>query len=206
MSYLFLALFWSLWCALHSLMISRALVIRLKKRYGDRFRYFRVIFNLVSIVTLIPVLLYSHYLRGIPLFNWTGVWRPVQFSVGLCALALFYAGSRHYDLEQFMGIRQVVEHESAKGLTKTGTLDTSGILGVIRHPWYTASILIIWVRPLDMAAIVTNAVLTAYLVIGTFLEERKLVAAFGEAYKEYQKKVPMFIPGSRNISNSNSKK
>jgi protein-S-isoprenylcysteine O-methyltransferase Ste14 len=37
-------------------------------------------------------------------------------------------------------------------------------------------------------------VLTIYLVVGAILEERKLVAEFGEAYREYQGKVPMFVP------------
>lgn len=152
---------------------------------------------MVSVATLVPVLVYSHSLREDPLFNWSGVWRPVQVVLAVCALVLFYAGGRHYDLRQFLGLRQVSEHESAKGLTITGALDTSGILGVIRHPWYTAAILIIWPRPLDMAAVVTNIVLTAYLVIGTILEERKLVAELGEPYKDYQKKVPMFVPGAK---------
>jgi protein-S-isoprenylcysteine O-methyltransferase Ste14 len=31
-------------------------------------------------------------------------------------------------------------------------------------------------------------------VIGTLLEERKLVLEFGDKYKEYQRQVSMFIP------------
>jgi protein-S-isoprenylcysteine O-methyltransferase Ste14 len=90
-----------------------------------------------------------------------------------------------------------MEHESKKGLTRTGGLDTSGILGVVRHPWYAAGILIIWARPLDMAVLVTNAVLTTYLFAGTILEERRLVAEFGDVYREYQNRVPMFFPGGK---------
>ena len=194
MEFLYLALLWSLWCALHSLMISGVVVSNLKERYGDRFRFYRILFNLVSIVTLVPVLIYSDSLRGELFFTWSGAWRPVQLGLALAALALFYAGGRHYDLRQFLGIRQVSEHESAKGLTETGTLDTSGILGVMRHPWYTAAILIVWARPLDLAALVTSTVLTAYLFIGTVLEEKKLVAEFGEEYRIYQEQVPMFFP------------
>jgi protein-S-isoprenylcysteine O-methyltransferase Ste14 len=37
-------------------------------------------------------------------------------------------------------------------------------------------------------------VLSAYLVIGTLLEERKLVLEFGDKYREYQRQVSMFIP------------
>ena len=201
MKFFYLALLWSAWCTLHSLMISRVVVANLKESYGDRFRYYRIIFNIVSVVTLIPVLIYSDSIRGDHFFTWSGVWRPVQLGLFMAALALFYAGGRHYDLRQFLGIRQVSEHETAKGLTDSGALDTSGILGVVRHPWYTAAILIIWSRPLDMAVLVTNSVLTVYLFIGTVLEERKLVAEFGEEYRIYQEQVPMFFTKGRGIKN-----
>jgi protein-S-isoprenylcysteine O-methyltransferase Ste14 len=178
-------------------MISQVVVSSLKERFGDRYRYYRIFFNLVSVLTLIPVVIYSGSLQIDPFFTWSGVWRPVQFLLALGAIALFYAGSRHYDLRQFLGVRQVMEHESRKGLTETGGLDTSGILGVIRHPWYTAGILIVWARPMDMAVFVTNVVLTVYLIIGTHLEEKRLVAEFGDEYREYQNKVPMFLPKHR---------
>jgi protein-S-isoprenylcysteine O-methyltransferase Ste14 len=48
-----------------------------------------------------------------------------------------------------------------------------------------------------MAVLVTNAVLSAYLIIGTLLEEKRLVAEFGEEYRDYQEQVPMFLPGGR---------
>lgn len=204
LKFFFLAILWSSWCAFHSLLISQVMVSGLKERFGDGYRYYRIFFNLVSVFTLIPVLIYSDSLRGDPFFSWSGVWRPVQLFLAMGALALFYKGARHYDLRQFLGIRQVMEHESRKGLTEAGGLDASGILGVIRHPWYAAAILIIWARPLDMAVLVTNAVLTTYLVIGTVLEERKLVTVFGDEYRRYQKKVPMFIPGGKGSVNRNS--
>jgi protein-S-isoprenylcysteine O-methyltransferase Ste14 len=197
LEYIVLALVWFLWCGLHSLMISQVVVSRLKERYGDGYRYYRIFFNLVSVLTLIPVLIYSGSLRGEPFFSWTGVWRPVQLFLALGAVVLFYAGGRHYDLRQFLGTRQIQEHESRKGLTETGGLDTTGILGVVRHPWYAAGVLIVWARPLDTAVLVTNVVLTAYLVIGTTLEERKLVVDFGDEYREYKKRVPMFLPGGK---------
>jgi protein-S-isoprenylcysteine O-methyltransferase Ste14 len=45
-----------------------------------------------------------------------------------------------------------------------------------------------------MADIVVNAILTIYVVIGTVLEEKKLVLEFGDAYRKYQQEVPMLIP------------
>ena len=110
------------------------------------------------------------------------------------AVLLFFLGGRHYDARQFLGIKQIKERTSNKVLTDTGELDTSGVLGITRHPWYFASILIIWARQLDVSAILINVLLTAYLIIGTYLEEKKLVGEFGEQYMAYQQKVSMLIP------------
>jgi protein-S-isoprenylcysteine O-methyltransferase Ste14 len=65
---------------------------------------------------------------------------------------------------------------------------------LVRHPWYSGGILIIWARPLDTSAILTNVVLTGYFVVGTRLEERKLTAQFGQEYADYQQRVSMFLP------------
>jgi protein-S-isoprenylcysteine O-methyltransferase Ste14 len=194
MKYFLLALLWTVWCSLHSLLISERMIRYLKQRLGDRYRFTRIVFNIFAILSLVPVLAYSHTLSVDPFIRWDGVWRLVQISMLGCSLWLFAAGAREYDLRQILGIRQIVEHESAKGLTRSGGIETSGILGRVRHPWYSGSILILWSRNIDAAALVTNLVLTAYLITGTLLEERKLVSEFGEEYVEYQRKVPMLIP------------
>lgn len=79
-------------------------------------------------------------------------------------------------------------------ITDTGELDTSGVLGMTRHPWYLATMLLIWARQMDVSAIIVNVILTAYLIVGTYLEEKKLVREFGEKYLAYQKRVSMLVP------------
>jgi protein-S-isoprenylcysteine O-methyltransferase Ste14 len=37
-------------------------------------------------------------------------------------------------------------------------------------------------------------VISIYFIIGSILEERKLVSEFGERYREYQQTVSMLIP------------
>ena len=194
MELVILALLWAGWCALHSLLISLKVVEALRAKLGDRYRFYRLFFNIASVLTLIPVLWYGSTLRGPVLFHWAGPSRVFQVLLIAVSLALFYAGARHYDTGQLLGLRQIREHGSSKGLTDTGGLDTRGILGVVRHPWYTAAMLIIWARPLDASVLVTNVVLTAYLIIGTRLEEAKLIHEFGDSYRDYQRKVPMFWP------------
>lgn len=200
MRYLILAVLWILWCALHSLLISPGATEFLKRRLGDRYRFTRIAFNAFAVLSLLPVVGYSHTLTGEPLFLWDGIWRPVQAVMLACSLWLFAAGALVYDLRQTLGLRQIAEHESARGITRSGEIESSGILGRVRHPWYSGAILLIWARTIDPAALVTNAVLTVYLLIGTFLEERKLIAEFGDEYLKYRRRVPMLLPRLRSRS------
>jgi len=64
----------------------------------------------------------------------------------------------------------------------------------MRHPWYVAVFILLWASDQNRTGIIINLILSAYLVIGTLLEERKLVLEFGDCYRQYQDKVSMFIP------------
>lgn len=106
---------------------------------------------------------------------------------------LFVTGGRHYSLGQFTGMSQL-RGATTGGLAAGGGIDSSGVLGVIRHPWYAGLVLLLWARDLDIAGLVASAVLTGYVLVGTLLEERKLVREFGDAYRGYQRRVSMFVP------------
>lgn len=194
MSFFLLIIFWVVWCILHSALISLSVTEWLRKRVPGFFRYYRIVYNSVSILTLLPVLYYTYLLKGPVLLNWVGPWRALQVALILSAMILFVAGARRYDLAQFLGLRQVHDEQACSVLTDDCSLDTQGILSIVRHPWYTGGILIIWARPLDLTAILTNLVVCAYFVIGAMLEERKLVRQFGEEYRDYQKQVSMLFP------------
>jgi protein-S-isoprenylcysteine O-methyltransferase Ste14 len=191
--YLLLALAWTAYCTLHSAMISETATGFLKRRLGDVFRFYRLFFNATAMLTLIPVLWYSHSLRQEVIFRWEGVWLVPQYLLLACGILLAVAGGRHYSLGQFVGISQL-RGTSSGGLATGGGIDSSGVLGLVRHPWYTAVVLLLWARDLDLATLVSNGVLTVYIVVGTLLEERKLVHEFGDAYRSYQGRVSMFIP------------
>ena len=192
--YLILSLFVIAWCVLHSTMISASVIEYFKKHFGARFRFYRLFFNLVAILTLIPVALFAYSIRTQAIFNWNGYLRIGQVLLLVAAVLLFFIGGRHYDVHQVFGIKQIKEGTSNKAITDSGELDTSGILGITRHPWYLSTILLIWARQLDASAIFINVILTFYLIVGTYLEEKKLVREFGEKYLIYQKRVPMLIP------------
>jgi len=175
-------------------MISASMIGCLKKNFGAIFRFYRLFFNLVAILTLIPVSLFAFSIRTQAIFHWNGYLRIGQVLLLAAAVLLFFLGGRHYDVYQLFGIKQIKEGTSNKAITDSGELDTSGVLGITRHPWYLATILLIWARQLDASAIFVNIIFTSYLIVGTYLEEKKLVREFGEKYLTYQKRVSMLIP------------
>lgn len=175
-------------------MISLRATEYLKRRFGDHFRFYRLVFNLVAIATIIPVILYAQSIPGHVVFRWEGFMIVFQVLLLIVAVLLFFAGARHYDMLQFLGLRQIRTGTSYSVLTETGKLDTTGILGITRHPWYLGTIMLIWARVLDISALITNILLTIYLIVGTVLEEGKLLREYGEDYGRYHKKVSILIP------------
>jgi methanethiol S-methyltransferase len=70
----------------------------------------------------------------------------------------------------------------------------NGLLGIIRHPMYLCLIIYLWCQTFRLIDIILNLVLTVYVIIGTILEEKKLVLEFGDYYVKYQQEIPMLIP------------
>jgi protein-S-isoprenylcysteine O-methyltransferase Ste14 len=54
--------------------------------------------------------------------------------------------------------------------------------------------LLIWVQDMDPARLISALCLTSYLVLGSRLEERKLLLYHGDAYRYYRQRVPGLIP------------
>jgi hypothetical protein len=53
----------------------------------------------------------------------------------------------------------------------------------------------IWSNPdLTLDRLLFNLIFTVWVIIAVMLEERDLVAAYGESYRNYQREVPMLIP------------
>jgi protein-S-isoprenylcysteine O-methyltransferase Ste14 len=161
---------------------------------GDNYRFYRLFFDIFSVATFVPLLMYSRIMRTEPLFTWDGYMHIAQYCLIILAAVLLISGARHYSILNFLGIQQILQKKFRGSLTESGEFDSSGILGVVRHPWYLAVFILLWARDLDPVRIIVGAILSAYLLIGTLLEERKLLLEFGDKYKLYQRQVSMVIP------------
>jgi len=196
MKYLLIALLWAGYCTLHSFLISvgfTKIVSGLAKSY---YAFYRLFYVLVSIVLLLPLIQYTGRADSAVPISYPMALNIIRYVLIAGSLIMFsWAFFFNYDWLSFFGIRQILtfreQDKSSKEISK------KGLLGIVRHPMYLALVVYLWCQTFSAVDLMVNALLTAYLIIGTFLEEEKLVLEFGDAYARYQREVPMLIPFSK---------
>jgi methanethiol S-methyltransferase len=182
---------WVLWCGLHSWLARPVVRAGLEQRLPFLAGFYRLLYNLFAAVSLFPLAWWQlQQPPGRPLVVWSGHWKLLQAGGWVAALALFWGGVRSYPLGEFLGL------PLRPPTTPTPPpLVTGGVLNVVRHPWYLAALLVIWGRNLDRLELVIALLLSAYLVFGAHLEERRLLKLYGPTYRAYQRQVAAWLPG-----------
>lgn len=171
----------------HSLLATDHVKNKAEKLLGKAFRYYRLLYSLISIPLFAPALMvWITYSNSTPvIYAIPQNLYPVVVLVRLGAIGMFGYALLQINVLEFIGIKR----------QKKKVLVTRGAYAKVRHPLYTAGILLL-VTQMQMTLLDLTAVLliTGYLLIGAFIEERRLLSTFGDEYRKYQEEVSMFIP------------
>lgn len=184
---LFVSLGWVGFCVVHSAMLYPPVkqFIRLALRINNQ--SYRLLYAFISVVTLfisvfIMLLADGYFLKKPDVFTYTMGGMLIAGSLYLMKLSF-----ANYSLTVFLGLQAEKEPQ----------LNFEGLNRYVRHPLYLGTILfliglmVFW--PTDVF-ITSGLILIAYTILGSKLEEQKLILTFGKAYTDYMVEVPAFLP------------
>ncbi len=151
------------------------------------------IYSIVSGIVLIVVVLLWQTSRTV-LFEIQGPLRLLPRTICLLGIIGFIWGVRALGAFDPFGLTPIGAHLRGKQL-RSLDLSVRGPYFWVRHPLYFFMLVIIWSVPgMNSDRLLFNAVWTLWIIIGSYFEEKDLVAEFGEKYRLYQKTVPMLLP------------
>jgi protein-S-isoprenylcysteine O-methyltransferase Ste14 len=121
-------------------------------------------------------------------YRHTGPWAVVHWTIVAAGFVMTFAASRLIDPLDLAGVRQ------ATRTTRESALEVSGPYHLVRHPIYLGWLLIVFGAPeMTWTRFEFALVSSAYLFAAVPFEEKSLVDVFGDAYREYQRRVPWRI-------------
>ena len=97
---------------------------------------------------------------------------------------------------ELFGLRQAWRHGRAPGDAGAPPFVTRAFYRIVRHPLMLGFLIAFWAAPtMSLGHLLLALVNTAYIVLAVkLLEERDLIATYGDTYRSYQRRVPMLLP------------
>jgi protein-S-isoprenylcysteine O-methyltransferase Ste14 len=193
------------WCfaLLHSTLVSHRFQKWVERRVGEvlMLAFYRLAFTLINGVFLSILGLIILTIPDRNLYSTSGALCWALRSLQIVGLVLLLLSARGVDLLEFVGLRQALyflvhkeASEKVRPFREEG-LDISGMYRVVRHPMYFSVLVMMWATPAMSLVYLTLALnVSLYFCIGSYLEERRLVAQFGPEYVRYQEQVPRLVP------------
>ncbi len=174
---------------------SALAALGVKDRLGPLFGpYYRLSYNLFAAMHILLVLSVGWRVLGDGVLarpEWLATTLTIAYAAGWVALLVALAG---YDLGRLAGLKQIRYHLRGEFMREDEPLRTDGLHRYVRHPLYAGAVLVLLGRidsQLDAATAFWGCL---YLLVGTVMEERKLLKIYGRDYARYRRQVPAVIP------------
>lgn len=187
-----LACTWLAYGLVHSLLAAEKTKRLFRQYLPGYFRAYRLLYNLLAGLLLLPPVWLLFTYSGELLWQWPSPVRWLADGLAVSALCAFAWSVGIYNTREFLGLSQLKNSQSS--VDDVSPLSISPLHRYVRHPWYFLGLVIIWTREMNASLLVTAVFLTLYVIVGAWLEERKLLNRYGRRYALYLDKVPGLIP------------
>ena len=200
MGFWIIIVYFILWAGLHSVLASRKAKDWAGRRFGPSSRlWYRFAFVVLATLTIAPLVVLLFLLSDRTVYSVASPWLWIMMTgQGVSFIFLVWSIMAAQPMA-FIGITQLVEgpHKEKPKLTR------GGLYGLVRHPMYLFSLLIMWLSP-DMTVnrLALYLLMGLYFYIGSYHEEMLLETEFGKDYSVYRKQVPRLIPFFRRRNRS----
>ncbi len=112
------------------------------------------------------------------IFSWILLFSSIPYAAG--ALILFHRHGEH-----------------GKNFENTTKLVTRGLYKYIRHPMYASLLFLGWgmfLKDINLLTLIIFAIVSIAGFLTCKVEEKEMIAKFGDEYKEYMEKTKLWIP------------
>jgi protein-S-isoprenylcysteine O-methyltransferase Ste14 len=179
--------------SIHSLTASlpfKRLIIRLAGPRAEKL--YLPVYSFISVLTILPLAYQLYKNQGRILYKIPSPWRWLmvggQLIAGILAPLAFRDAPHRFKISSQLSGPQDSEE---------GSLQIRGIYRWVRDPFLLSGLIGIWLTPfMTVNLLIVYLLTTIYLFLGSLHWETRLVAQFGDEYREYQKKVHRIIPGA----------
>jgi protein-S-isoprenylcysteine O-methyltransferase Ste14 len=187
-----LLLCWIGYSVLHSALASLGVKRRVAADWPHLMPYYRLMFNILALLLLLPILWLTYHDPEPMLWRWQGIAAWLANGLALAAIFGFWLSLKSYDMQEFLGLRQLQSH--VRKVEDQEHFHLSPFHRFVRHPWYFFGLILIWTRDMSVTTLLSSMFITLYFLVGSRLEEKKLLVYHGNTYRRYMARVPGLIP------------
>ena len=182
---------WLSFGVVHSVFAGVAAKRRLDSLFGA---YYRLAYNLWAGLHIAAVWALGGALIGDQPYDLEPGVAGAMTGIGVLGVVVLVLALREYDLGRFSGMAKIRAQMKGITLSEDEPLITGGLHLFVRHPLYLGVYLILWGHATGDFGLATAVWGSVYLVIGAAFEDRKLLALYGDEFRDYKDRIPAVIP------------